>query len=135
VQKKKKKRENIMNQSKAHNLPLSLAQMSSIAKTNNSKCRLWKKSTYEIHSRHRASHHTLEYVMSSLQLRNPIDQEFSLAFGGYGLGSNGFGFCVIKAVGSDWREYLLEIADDVALNDLSGDVRNPQLLLDLRDEY
>ena len=69
--------------------------------------------------------------MPSLQLRNSIDQEFSLAFGRHGLGGNGFSFSVIEAVDSDRRENLLEIADDVALNDLSGDVRNPQLLLNL----
>jgi hypothetical protein len=69
--------------------------------------------------------------MSSLQLRNSIDQEFSLAFGRHGLGGNSFGFSVNEAVDSDRRENLLEISDDVAFNNLSGDVRNPQLLLDL----
>ena len=69
--------------------------------------------------------------MSSLQLRNSIDQEFSLAFGRHGLGGDGFGFSILETVDSDGRENLFEIADDVALDDLSGDVRNPQLLLDL----
>ena len=74
------------------------------------------------------SQNTTEDLLSTLQLLDAIIQEASLTLWGCRLGSDGFDFCVGETVDHDWREDLLEATDDVAFDDLGGDVCDESLL-------
>lgn len=83
-------------------------------------------------SHHSAPQHPTKDVLSVLELLDAIPQELPLALCGTRFRRNGLYLRVGEAVDDDGRKDLLEAADEVALNDLRGDICNEGFLLDLQ---
>ena len=73
-------------------------------------------------SLHTTTHNLLEDLLTSLQLRNLILQLLPLATSSEGLSSNGFDILVRHGVDDDGGKNCLESFNDVAFDDLRGDV-------------
>jgi len=71
--------------------------------------------------------------MSIRQLLDPLLQELSLSLRTQRLRGNSLDFDIRHRVHDDGREDILEAADDMAFNDLSGDVGDESLLRNLHD--
>jgi len=83
-------------------------------------------------SLHTATHDLLEDPLTSLQLRNLILQLFPLATSSEGLRSNGFDILIGHGVDDDGGKDCLESFEDVAFDDLGGDVGYEDFQDDLR---
>ena len=79
------------------------------------------------------THNTLEDIVSSLQLRDTIDEEGPEILRWWRFGSNSPDSLISQLDDLDGTEDLLEASDDVALNDLRGDIVDEDLFFDLVD--
>jgi hypothetical protein len=73
----------------------------------------------------------LENLISGLQLLDLFLQTLSYALGASWLRSKGFSLAGFKAVDDNWREDLLDAADDVTFDYLNRDICDEVLLADL----
>jgi hypothetical protein len=81
-----------------------------------------------------SSHDTPENLLSRLQLRDLILQTLSLVDRSHRLRRNRLSLRIGQTTDHHGRENLLQAADDVAFDNLGGDVRDECLLRNLRKE-